>query len=257
MIPIIPRYIELVVLATNLVLAAAVWSIFSTAAGGSGLVPERQRAVKIGIGLFLGAWLGAALLLAPAPESLLSRGRFYLSPLIPVFLVASIGIAVLAMRLSPSLRRVVSGLSVPAIIGVQFYRAIGVVFVILLALGQLPAHFALAAGWGDIVVGLSAPVIALALARNVRGSRIAALGWNIFGLLDLVVAIGMGTGLLASLLTPGLGSRVEPAAAMGVYPMILVPTFLVPMSFLLHGIALNGVLRRLKLGLGFSPGPAA
>ena len=44
---------------------------------------------------------------------------------------------------------------------------------------------------------------------------------------------------------------------MGVYPMILVPTFLVPMSVLLHGIALTRLLRGVKLRLGLSPRAAA
>jgi hypothetical protein len=257
MIPVIPWYLELVVLAINSVLALAVWSIFSGAAGRSGLSPAEQRKVRIGVALFLGAWLGAALFLAPAPESLLSRDRFYLSPLIPVFLLASIGIALLAVQLSPSFRRVLAALSIPAIIGVQLYRTIGAVFVILLALGQLPSYFALPAGWGDIVVGLSAPLVAFALARNVRGSRTIAIGWNVFALLDLVVAVGMGTGFLAPVLAPNLGSRVAPAGVMGVYPMILVPTFLVPMSVLLHGIALTRLLRGVKLKLGLSPRAAA
>jgi hypothetical protein len=106
------------------------------------------------------------------------------------------------------------------------------------------------------VVGLSAPLVAFVLARNVRGSRTIAVGWNVFALLDLMVAVGMGTGFLAAVLAPHLG-RVGPAAAMGVYPMILVPTFLVPMSVLLHGIALARLLRGVKLGLGLSPRAAA
>jgi hypothetical protein len=257
MIPLIPKSIELVMLATNVVAAMAVWSVFSAAAGQSGLVADRQRRLKLGVGLYLGLWLGAALLLAPAPETVLSRDPFTLTPLIPAFLLGSIGIALLTIRLSPSLRRVLAALSLPAIVGVQFYRAIGAIFVILLALGQLPAYFALPAGWGDVAVGLAAPLVALALARNARGSRTIALGWNVFGLLDLIVAVGMGTGLLAPVLVPGLGPRVESAAAMGVYPMILVPTFLVPLSVLLHGIALVRLVRPVKLGLGFSPRAAA
>jgi hypothetical protein len=53
----------------------------------------------------------------------------------------------------------------------------------------------------------------------------------------------MGTGFLAPFLAPGLGSPVPPAAAMGVFPMVLVPTFAVPVSVLLHLLAL-GKLRR-------------
>jgi hypothetical protein len=81
--------------------------------------------------------------------------------------------------------------------------------------------------------------VALLLVRNVRGSRPLALAWNGFGLLDLVVAVGMGTGYLSPFLAPELGPRVPPASAMGVFPLILVPTFAVPISVLLHLIALT------------------
>ena len=243
MIPVVPWYLELISLATSLAIAVAVWSILSAAAGRSGLPPATQRTVRFGSAIFLGAWLGSALLLAPAPASLLGRDRFYLTPLIPLFVVVPITIALLALRLSPALRRVLATASLPALIGVQLYRSIGVVFLILLSLGQLPAHFALPAGWGDIAVGLTAPLVALAVARRVRGGRTLAVSWNVFGLLDLVVAVGMGTGFLAPFLAPGLGSPVPPAAAMGVFPMVLVPTFAVPVSVLLHLLAL-GKLRR-------------
>jgi hypothetical protein len=145
--------------------------------------------------------------------------------------------------LSPAVRRVLAAASLPALMGVQVYRSIGIVFLILLALGQLPEHFALPAGWGDIAVGLSAPMVALGVARQVKGSRMLAVSWNVFGLLDLLVAVGMGTGFLAPFLLPELGTRVAPAAAMGVFPMILVPNFAVPVSVLLHLLAL-GRLRR-------------
>jgi hypothetical protein len=122
-----------------------------------------------------------------------------------------------------------------------------VVFLILLALGQLPAHFALPAGWGDVAVGLTAPLVALAIARGFRGGRTLGVWWNLLGLLDLVVAVGMGTGFLAPFLAPDLGPRVAPAAAMGVLPMILVPTFAVPMSVLLHLLAIWKLRREVQL----------
>jgi hypothetical protein len=65
----------------------------------------------------------------------------------------------------------------------------------------------------------------------------------VFGLVDLVVAVGMGTGLLAPILMPELGSPVPPAAAMGAFPMILVPTFAVPVSTLVHVLSLRRLYR--------------
>ena len=129
-------------------------------------------------------------------------------------------------------------MSLPAVHAVQLYRVIGGIFLILMAQGQLPAHFAEPAGWGDIAIGLAAPLVGLALARRVAGSRAIAAGWNLLGLLDLVVAVGMGTGYLAPLLVPHLGAQVPPAAAMGVFPLVVVPTFAVPMGIMLHVLGL-------------------
>ena len=256
MIPVIPWYITLIVLATSLAIAVTVWRIFASGAARSGLPPATQRRVQTGLALFFGGWLAAALLLAPAPASLLARDRFYLSPLIPLFAVAGLGGAFLALLLSPALRRTLDAASLPAMIGVQLYRAIGLVFLVLLAQGQLPAHFALPAGWGDIAIGVAAPLVALALARGAPGALPLAVSWNVLGLLDLVVAVGMGTGFLAPLLAPELGSRVPPAAAMGIFPMILVPTFAVPVSVLLHLLALGRLRHGARLGSGLVARPA-
>lgn len=253
MIPTIPWYLELISLGTNLAIAVAVWGILSSAAGRAGVSPPEKHRVRAGSAIFLGAWLGAALLLAPAADSLVGRDQFYLTPLIPLFVLVPFTLTFLAVRLFPAVRRVLAATSLPAVIGVQLYRTIGVVFLILLALGQIPAHFALPAGWGDIAIGLAAPLVALAVARNVRGGRGLAVSWNVLGLLDLVVAVGMGTGLLAPFLAPELGTRVQPTAAMGVYPMILVPTFAVPVSVLLHLLALGKLRREVRLRSGLVP----
>src|SRR5256712_10120065 len=255
MITLIPWYITLIVLATTRPTAVPVWRLVPTGAGRSGPPPATRRAVRAGSALFLGAWLGAALLAAPAPASLAARDEFYITPLIPLFAALGLTIVSRALWRSAALRSVVAAASLPALIGVQFYRTIGAVFVVLLAQGQLPAHFALPAGWGDVAIGLTAPLVALALARGVPGGRTLAISWGVLGFLDLVVAVGLGTGFLAPVLAPDLGARVPPAAAMGVFPMILVPTFAVPVSVLLHALALGGLLRKVRLEAGLVSQP--
>src|SRR5437660_6798276 len=81
-------------------------------------------------------------------------------------------------------------------VGVQIYRVLGGIFLILYAGGHIPGFFALPAGIGDVIVGVLAPVVAVAYARvlNNRGIRLRA--WNLLGLADLVVAVA--TGFLSS-----------------------------------------------------------
>jgi hypothetical protein len=246
MIPVIPESITTILVASEIAIAVAIWNVLSFAAGRSGLPDAAQRKVRVGAAGFLGVWLATALLFAPVPASVRTADPFRITPLIPLLDVASVAGALFAVWRSPSLRRVLAGVPLAAWHALQAWRVLGVVFVILYTRGQLPAHFALPAGWGDIFVGLTAPLLALALARGVRGATPIAISWNVFGLLDLVVAVGMGTGLLAPLLVPDLGPRMPPVPAMGVYPLILVPAFAVPASVLVHGLALARLVREVR-----------
>jgi hypothetical protein len=248
MIPVIPWQVAVIVFTSDLIAGLGTWLILSSAATRSGLTAAAQRSVRVGTGVFVGGWFLAVLLLAPPAASVLVQDPFRVTPLIPLFSVLSVSIVLLAIWSSSSFRRALQAASLPALVGIQVYRAVGVVFLILLAQGQVPAHFALPAGWGDVVVGLTAPWVALALTRKARGARALGLTWNAVGLLDLAVAVGMGTGWLAPLLVPGLGSRVPSVTAMGAYPMILIPTFTVPLSVMLHVLAVRGLLREIRFG---------
>ena len=252
MIPIIPWYIELTVTGVGVAIAVSLWTAVSIGAGRSGLPPEARRRIRIGSGVFLGGWLGAVLLLAPAPGSLLRSDPFHVTPHIPLFFGVSLTIALLALWRSADLRRALAAVPLPMFHLLQVWRIAGIAFVVLVAQRQIPGHFGLPAGWGDVAIGLTAPLVGWTLARGMRGARTAAIGWNALGLLDLVVAVGMGTGLLAPLLAPGLG-RVAPAAAMGVFPMILVPAFEVPVSVLLHVFALTALLGEIRIGAKLAP----
>lgn len=253
MIPDIPWTIASVVFLTALVAGVGAWIILSDGARRAGLPPEGRRAVRLGTGAFIGVWFLAALALAPAPGSVLRQDPFSVTPLIPLFALVPVGAAGVTFWRSPTFRRALDAASVPAIIGLQVYRTVGVTFLVLLALGEVPAHFALPAGWGDIAVGVAAPWVALALARGSQGARFAAVAWNAVGLLDLVVAVGMGTGVLAPLVMPELGSRVPPAAVMGVFPTFLVPAFTVPISVMLHVAAFRLLLRRARWTASLAP----
>lgn len=103
-------------------------------------------------------------------------------------------------------------------------------FVIAMALGELPALFAVPAGFGDIAIGVATPFLAWRLARGT--GRKAAVRFSLLGLLDLVVAIGLGalTGI-----EPARVIEVSPTAgALGDLPLALIPTTVVPLAIALH-----------------------
>jgi hypothetical protein len=236
MIPQVPWYLTLIVLAVNLGIVAVLWRIVAA---------KQPRGIRIGVAAFLAARLGSVLLLAPSPASLAVRNPYFITPLIPFFAIVPAAFVLLAVALSARLRAALGAASLPALVGVQLYRALGAIFLLLMVMGQVPGYFAKPAGWGDIVVGLSAPLVALALLRRSRGSTPLGYAWNVVGLLDLFVAVGMGTGILPQFIQAGVEGRVPSAAVMGVFPMLLVPAFLVPVSIMLHVIAL---VRLRKLG---------
>jgi hypothetical protein len=123
------------------------------------------------------------------------------------------------------------------LIGVQLYRALGVVFLILLAMDRLPGVFAWPAGTGDVLVGLLAPIVAAAYLRSPRESAGLARAWNVLGLADLAVAVT--TGFLTSASPVQRFALEAPNDLISAFPLTLVPTFLVPISIVLHVASLK------------------
>lgn len=223
----LPSWIGPVVVATDLVLATLVTLGVDRAARRAGFGDvTRRRLVGVTVAVLAG-WLLLAALVARA-------GR---SPLHPVTLGAifgPVGVGVALVAVSPTWRRLLDGVPQTWFVGGQVYRVVGVVFLAGWSAGALPAFFALPAGVGDIVTGVAAVGVAVLLVRGVVGSGVV-LAWNVFGLLDLVVAVGAGSTLLAGPLLAvfGAGGGATTAPVTG-WPLGLVPFFLVPLSTLLH-----------------------
>ena len=144
--------------------------------------------------------------------------------------------AAIALRLSGSIASLVSAIPLPWIVAAQVYRVGGGIFLVLWADGRMPWQFALPAGIGDVTTGCLAVVVATSLARKAAGARRAAYLWCLFGIADLVVAIAMG-GMTA----PGrahLFALEAPNLLISSYPLVMTPTFAVPLALMLHGLVL-------------------
>ncbi len=118
---------------------------------------------------------------------------------------------------------------------VQAWRVGGFVFLVLYTYGVLPGVFALPAGWGDIAIGATAPLVAMKLAKpDYRKSFIL---WQVLGISDLVIAVTLGT--TAGLFDPhGIAT-----SAMNVLPLSLIPTFAVPLLLILHVVCITQARR--------------
>jgi hypothetical protein len=236
-----PGYIGPIIVLVSVGLAVWLYRLIAVATRSVGL--HHGLRVRWTAAVFLGLWLALAFLLAPSTPPLNAAGQGILPATFLFFGGISLVIAVGLLAFSRTWRRVVDAIPADALIAPQVYRAIGgVVFLPLYAVGILPGYFALPAGWGDLAVGLLALFVAFAVRRGIGGGRALALLWNLFGFLDLVVAVGMGTGKLVPLLAPALGT-VSPVAAMTFFPLVLIPTFAVPLGFILHIYSIRRTLR--------------
>jgi hypothetical protein len=250
--PVIPGYVTPIVLGMVVALAFWLYRLVAKAVESASLLPETGARIRRTTGLALGGWLVLALLLARSSPLVDASGNGVVPASFPLFALVSLGAALGLLAFSPTWRRVVDTIPAESLISVQIFRLIGGIFLLLYAIGSLPRHFALPAGWGDLAVGLLAPLVALAVRNQVRGARPLALGWNLFGFMDLLVAVGMGTGYLLLALQPGL--HVPPSApAMTFFPLVLIPTFAVPLGFILHIYSIRRTLRGERRSQGRAP----
>src|SRR6516164_774848 len=157
-------------------------------------------------------------------------------PTILFGLLIPLAVAAIALWRSESIARLVSAIPLHWLVAAQVYRVGGGQFLVLWADGRLPWQFALPAGIGDVATGIAAVVVAAQLARNALGAYRATYAWCLFGIADLVVAIAMG-----AMTSPGRAHLLAldaPNLLMTAYPLVMVPTFAVPLALMLHGLVL-------------------
>ncbi len=191
--------------------------------------------------LLLITWL--ALSITASAWSLFHAGsKHAVHPPLPLGLAVIMPVLLFALwfAASPEFRRFALSLNVRTLTIVQSWRIGGFVFLILYARGILPAVFALPAGWGDIAIGATAPFVALYLTRE-AGRKKSFIAWQLFGILDLVVAVSMG--VLASPTPVGMFARGITTDVMTTLPLSLIPTFAVPLLMVLHIISIAQAAR--------------
>jgi hypothetical protein len=163
-------------------------------------------------------------------------------PTILFGLLIPLSVAAIGLWQSESIARLVSAIPLHWLVAAQVYRVGGGMFLMLWADGRLPWQFALPAGIGDVTTGIVAVLVAAQLARSSIGARRATYAWCLFGIADLVVAITMG-----AMTSPGQAQLLAfdaPNLLITAYPLVMVPTFAVPLALMLHGL----VLLRLRRG---------
>jgi hypothetical protein len=114
------------------------------------------------------------------------------------------------------------------LIAVHTWRIGGIAFLWGMTQGLLDPAFAIPAGVGDILIGVTAIPFAVFLWKGYSWSKYALIVWSVLGIADLVNAVTLGV-----ITNPDFRT-----STMATFPWILVPTVAVPTALALHGIVL-------------------
>jgi hypothetical protein len=114
------------------------------------------------------------------------------------------------------------------LIAVNTWRIVGVAFLWGMTQGILDPSFAIPAGIGDILIGITAIPFAIFLWKGYGWSKYAVIVWSVLGIADLVNAVTLGL-----ITNPDFST-----STMVTFPWILVPTVAVPTALVLHVITL-------------------
>ena len=245
----IPTYLPYFVAAgTAASLIAILYGLKRALAEANWPAADRLRTLLISAVILIG-WLAAAIALGAVGAYHVTSSEV---PTIQYGILLPILIGALMIWRSETTKRVIAAVPQQWIVGVQLYRALGAIFLILYAAGKLPGLFAWPAGIGDIAIGFLAPVVGLAYARAPHKAAGVVAAWNVFGILDLAIAVGTGFMTAPSRFVP---FEVQPSSdLMTVLPMVLIPVYLVPLSIVLHLASLAKLRREAVVSNGHGRG---
>lgn len=159
--------------------------------------------------------------------------------LFPVFLFVTLYLA----RTDVALRTATS-IPLEWLMGLQAFRVVVELFLHQLWLNGLAPRMLTYEGANfDIVIGLSAPLIAWLYSRGLVRDR-WALAWNVLGLAMLA-----NIAVRALLTAPGplqLITSDVPNLAIGTFPFTFIPGFMAPLALVLHVLSIRALRARLR-----------
>src|SRR5262249_37803770 len=188
--------------------------LVAMAAQRSTLSPRKQVAAVAAVGAYLTAWLALAITFGDPRNFPLERENLRL----PISIVIGFGpmiLGIIGVFLVKPLRQINAAMPTTWLIWAQAYRVAGFIFLYpYLYYGIVPAGFAVPAGVGRRLGGIWTAWVALTVARRRRHAVMGAIGWNVFGIVDLLTAPG--------------AAFVSRAGVINMYPLTLVPLFVGP-----------------------------
>jgi hypothetical protein len=171
-----------------------------------------------------------------ANTSTLPPGMIYL--LVPIIMMA---VFLASSRIGETV-----ALSFPLwlLVGMESFRTIVEIFLHQLWLdGQIPEMMTFHGANFDILIGISAPIVAWLLASRRISDRLA-LAWNVIGIVML-----LNVAVRAVLTTQGplhLIATEVPNVAIGTFPYTYIPGLMVPLALVLHVLSIRVLRKRIR-----------
>lgn len=223
----VPQWLTIVFIALVLGLATLVMVAVALRRGGA------AAAVTA---LAVDGWLGLTAVLAAGG---LFADFSRIPPRIVLALVPPL-ITILWLCRSPAVGRLLDEIPAGWLMYPQAFRMLmEIILWRLFVAGAIPAIMTFEGRNMDIVVGLSAPLIAW---RCLGGRARAAVWWNVAGILILASVV-----VHAQLSTPSpfrVFMTEPPVTFVAFVPWIWLPAFLVPLAWSLHALSIRQLLRR-------------
>lgn len=226
----LPDYAILLILMTVIFMASSLSVLIAAAVGKATLdTPNRQR-FAVTLSFYMSVWVLIALALSYA--NILVPQPDHSFPWLGLMIIGPLLLALFLLSKSEVFSAVLDATPLHWLAAIQVYRVIGALFLLLHADGMLSAYFALSTGWGDIAIGVTAPLLGYLLWLD--ASRYFALGlvWCGAGIFDLFYVL-----YKAVRSAPGPLQTTAfdlPTVIIGYFPFTLIPLLVVPISIILH-----------------------
>src|SRR5262245_5377009 len=146
-----------------------------------------SRIAKVSLAAVVGGWIGLAAAAAAAGWLTISRPI----PVVGLFVAVPLLAAAIAAAW-PAPRQAMLSIPTPVMVALNIVRVFAVLFLVLAAEGRLSGPFPYSAAWGDIITGVVAVAVLWLLKDGDARYTTAIAAWNLFGTVDLVLAIGFG-----------------------------------------------------------------
>jgi hypothetical protein len=226
--PLVARGVSVLICAVAILLVVLHTSLVTQAASRSTLSSRARLLLPASVATFLAVWLGLGLVTGDAANFPMADIRLRL-PMLAIVAFGPMLVAVAAFFASKTLQSVNAAMPAHWLVWAQTYRVLGLMFLFpFLYYGVLPAGFALPAALGDLATGLAAPWVASSIMRRRPGALLLGTAWNVFGILDLIVAPASAV--------------MSHAPVRDLYPLLLVPLFVgPPLGILIHIFSLRNL----------------